>query len=77
MENVCGMVKGKMKGRFIEIMRELKSTGYNVKAKLMNAQRYEVPQSRERMIFYWAKEGDPNSRPLRGSRSACGKPSPA
>jgi len=60
MENVSGMVKGTMKGRFIEIMQDLKSTDYNVKAKLMNAKWYEVPQSRERMIFIGVKDGEPN-----------------
>jgi DNA (cytosine-5)-methyltransferase 1 len=51
MENVSGQVKGRMKGIFLEIMRRMKETGYNVKAKLMNAKYYGVPQSRER-IFY-------------------------
>lgn len=60
MENVSGMVKGTMKGRFIEIMKDLKSTGYNVKAKMMNAKWYGVPQSRERMIFIGVKDGEPS-----------------
>lgn len=51
MENVSGMVKGKMKLLFAEILQELKSAGYNVKAKLLNAKYLGVPQSRERMIF--------------------------
>ena len=51
MENVSGMAKGKMKGRFIEIIKALKETGYIVKAKQMNAANYGVPQSRERIIF--------------------------
>jgi len=51
MENVSGMAKGKMKGRFIEIMKTLKSLDYNVKCKQMNAMYYDVPQSRERLIF--------------------------
>lgn len=51
MENVPGMAKGKMKGKFIEIMKALKSLNYNVKAKQMNAMYYGVPQSRERIIF--------------------------
>ena len=51
MENVSGMIKGTMKGIFIEIMATLKSLGYEVKCKLMNAKYYEVPQSRERVIF--------------------------
>ena len=37
MENVSGMVKGKMKGCFIEIMKSLKSLNYQVKCKLLNA----------------------------------------
>lgn len=51
MENVSGMAKGTMKGRFIEIMNVLKSGNYNVKCKQMNAMYYGVPQSRERLIF--------------------------
>ena len=51
MENVSGQVKGKMKGLFIEIMKQLKSTGYIVKCKRMNSMWYGVPQSRERMIY--------------------------
>lgn len=51
MENVSGMVKGKMKLIFAEIMRELKASGYKVSARLMNAMYFNVPQSRQRMIF--------------------------
>lgn len=51
MENVSGMMKGTMKGKFNEILSALKSQGYNVKVKLMNAMWYDVPQSRERLIF--------------------------
>lgn len=51
MENVSGMIKGTMKGKFIEIMKTLKSLDYRVSAKLMNAKYYGVPQSRERVIF--------------------------
>jgi DNA (cytosine-5)-methyltransferase 1 len=51
MENVSGMVKGKMKLIFVEILRELKASGYKVSARLMNAMYFGVPQSRERMIF--------------------------
>lgn len=56
MENVSGMVKGKMKLIFVEILRELKASGYKVKARLMNAKWYGVPQSRERMIFIGVRE---------------------
>ena len=51
MENVSGMVKGKMKLIFAEIMRELKASGYKVSARLLNAMYFNVPQSRQRMIF--------------------------
>lgn len=58
-ENVSGMVKGKMKGRFKEIMTGLKSTGYNVKCKLLNSMHYNVPQARQRLIWIGVKNGDP------------------
>jgi DNA (cytosine-5)-methyltransferase 1 len=51
MENVSGMVKGKMKLIFVEILKELKASGYKVSARLLNAMYFHVPQSRERMIF--------------------------
>ena len=51
MENVSGMVKGKMKLIFADILRELKASGYVVSARLLNAMWFGVPQSRERMIF--------------------------
>lgn len=56
MENVSGMVKGKMKLIFAEILRELKASGYRVSARLMNAMYFNVPQSRERMIFIGVRE---------------------
>jgi DNA (cytosine-5)-methyltransferase 1 len=57
MENVSGMVKGKMKLIFAEILKELKGCGYNVKARLLNAKWFGVPQSRERMIFVGVRNG--------------------
>ena len=56
MENVSGMVKGKMKLIFADILRELKASGYVVSARLMNAMYFNVPQSRERMIFIGVRE---------------------
>lgn len=56
MENVSGMVKGKMKLVFAEILRELKASGYRVSARLLNAKYFWVPQSRERMIFIGVRE---------------------
>jgi DNA (cytosine-5)-methyltransferase 1 len=56
MENVSGMVKGKMKLLFAEILRELKVSGYRVSARLLNAKYLGVPQSRERMIFIGVRD---------------------
>lgn len=72
MENVSGLVKGKMKLVFAEIMRELKASGYQVKCQLMNAMYFYVPQSRQRLIFIGVRddlgiEGSlpgPESRPI-------------
>lgn len=57
MENVSGMVKGKMKLIFAECMRELKAAGYNVSCRLLNAKWFGVPQSRERSVFIGIKRG--------------------
>lgn len=56
MENVSGMVKGKMKLIFVDILRELKASGYKVVARLLNAKYFGVPQSRERMIFVGVRD---------------------
>ena len=56
MENVSGMVKGKMKLVFAEIMRELKGSGYKVSARLLNAMYFHVPQSRQRLIFVGVRD---------------------
>jgi DNA (cytosine-5)-methyltransferase 1 len=50
-ENVSGLVKGTAKGYFIRIMQELRACGYQVKAKLLDAQWLGVPQARQRLIF--------------------------
>jgi DNA (cytosine-5)-methyltransferase 1 len=50
MENVSGLVKGKMRLVFAEIMQELKASGYRVSARLLNAMYFGVPQARERII---------------------------
>lgn len=50
-ENVSGLVKGTAKGYFIEILKRLKACGYNVEAKLLDAQWLGVPQARQRIIF--------------------------
>jgi len=51
MENVKGMVTGRMGGIFNKIIEMLNNCDYQVKCKLMNAVFYNVPQSRERLIF--------------------------
>ena len=56
MENVSGMVKGKMKLIFAECLRELKASGYKAKARLLNAMYYNVPQSRQRLIFVGVRQ---------------------
>ena len=55
-ENVSGMIKGKMKGLFINYMKRMKSLNYQVKCKLINAKYYNVPQSRQRVIFIGARK---------------------
>lgn len=50
-ENVSGLIKGASVGHFNDFLRHFKACGYNVKAKLMNAANYGVPQKRERVIF--------------------------
>lgn len=56
MENVSGMVNGDFKLVFAEILRTLKRCGYRVKARVLNAMFFGVPQSRERMIFVGVRE---------------------
>lgn len=50
-ENVSGLVKGSAKGYFNEIMRELRSSGYHVECKVLDAKWLGVPQGRQRTIF--------------------------
>ena len=50
-ENVTGLVKGKSKGYFFEILQSLKDCGYNVQAKVLDASWLGVPQMRQRVIF--------------------------
>lgn len=50
-ENVFGLVQGKAKGYFNNILSEMKKSGYNVKAGVLNAMYLGVPQSRKRVIF--------------------------
>jgi DNA (cytosine-5)-methyltransferase 1 len=73
MENVSGMVKGKMKLIFADIMRELKASGYVVSCRLLNAMYFNVPQSRERLIFFGVRDdlGITPSHPKAESKPIC------
>lgn len=62
MENVSGMVKGKMKIAFAEIFAALESCGYTVSCRLMNSCWFAVPQRRERVIFVGVRN-DLNMQP--------------
>lgn len=76
-ENVSGLIKGTAKGYFLEILAALKDCGYNVKAKLLDAQWLGVPQMRQRVIFigvrndlvakYGVKPAHPKPLPYRYS----------
>jgi len=56
MENVYGMVRGKMKLIFADLIKELKASGYHVKCRLLNAKFYNVPQNRPRLIWIGIRE---------------------
>jgi DNA (cytosine-5)-methyltransferase 1 len=51
MENVSGMIRGKMRGLFKEILLGMKELNYKVKCKLLDSKYYGVPQSRKRLFF--------------------------
>lgn len=55
-ENVSGLIKGTAKGYFIEILKTLKSCGYQVSAKVLDAQWLGVPQQRQRLIFVGVRD---------------------
>lgn len=55
-ENVSGLVKGVSKGYFLDILAQLKVSGYRVRAKVLDAQWLGVPQVRHRVIFMGVRE---------------------
>lgn len=67
-ENVSGLVRGVAVGYFNDVLALLKSIGYHVKAKLLDAQWLGVPQQRQRIIFVGVREDlgfePPHPRPL-------------
>lgn len=50
-ENVAGLTKGVAKGYFLNILADMKAAGYEVAAKVLDAQWLGVPQVRKRTIF--------------------------
>jgi len=55
-ENVSGLIRGVAKGYFKEIIRTMKKLGYNVEARLLDAQWLGVPQQRSRIIFVGVRD---------------------
>ena len=55
-ENVTGLIKGKAKGFFLEILRDLKASGYRVVCRVLDAKWLGVPQSRQRTFFVGVRE---------------------
>lgn len=80
MENGSGMVKGVMRFVFVEILKELKASGYRVSARVLNAMYFGVPQSRERIIFIGVRNDlgiepshpKPQSKPISAIKSLYG-----
>jgi DNA (cytosine-5)-methyltransferase 1 len=62
-ENVSGLIKGTAKGYFLNILARMKSVGYNVEARLLDAQWLGVPQMRQRLIFVGVRS-DLKARPV-------------
>lgn len=56
MENVAGLVRGVCKGYFLEMLADLKASGYRVECRVLDAQWLGVPQSRRRTIFVGVRE---------------------
>lgn len=56
MENVTGLVKGKMRLVFGEILSALKGSGYRVAARVLDASYFGVPQMRQRLFFVGVRE---------------------
>jgi DNA (cytosine-5)-methyltransferase 1 len=55
-ENVSGLVKGKAKGWFLDILAAMKRAGYRAAARSLDAQWLGVPQARVRVIFVGIRE---------------------
>ena len=56
MENVPGLVAGNMRTVFAEVITALRAEGYVVRARILNAAHYGVPQTRRRVIILGLRE---------------------
>jgi DNA (cytosine-5)-methyltransferase 1 len=56
LENVPGLVKGKMRLVFSECYRALQACGYHVSARMLNAACFGVPQDRRRLVILGIRE---------------------
>jgi len=62
-ENVSGLIKGRAKGYFLDILKEFKKNDYTIKAKVLKAHWLNVPQMRERLFFIGVRN-DLNKDPV-------------
>jgi DNA (cytosine-5)-methyltransferase 1 len=67
-ENVDGLLHGKMRGVFNHILEELEKTPYQIKWKSLNSIYYGVPQSRQRIIIMGVRN-DLKKEPLFPTRN--------
>jgi len=58
-ENVSGMIRGKMKYFAREIIKECKQRGYDTISGMIKAASFGVPQNRPRVFFFGSKVGKP------------------
>jgi len=71
-ENVSGMVRGKMRVVAAEIVQALKDRGYAVAAGVLEAQYFGVAQRRPRVFFMASREGQPELPRPRTRATAAG-----
>jgi DNA (cytosine-5)-methyltransferase 1 len=69
MENVSGLVKGKMRLVFADCLRELKASGYRVSARVLDAMYFGVPQHRQRLTIIGVRD-DPDIEPTHPSATS-------
>ena len=55
-ENVTGLLKGKMVFKFNQIIRRIEQTGYSYRYEVLNAANFGVPQLRERIFFVGVRD---------------------